>query len=311
MDNTDSYDLPSDSASDENEAEYMERMQSLVQDHLRAAQDHQQPTVSQYATTSTTHKTAPNYTPQQVSVTNIEWHQRRTSKVVETPRRDLPAPPSMRTGLVDNTTTTTTSVEAEQEQAEQDDDREVVAVFNANSPEGNSMVRALAAQGCKVVAIVRVFTSKNTRALVKLKNVTVKVADSHSQTELTIALVGVHRAILCTKYWELFASQLEELQAHMVLQACAKNHVPHLVFSSFEDTQLLKQQSKKSQLVPDKTGKIHPQFRGMREIQKEAKKAHVQLTHMLTSYLDQAQSKKSLCLIVGENGKLLVQDNSE
>jgi hypothetical protein len=200
--------------------------------------------------------------------------------------------------------------EPEQSQQHEAEDREVVAVFNANTPEGTSMVRALAASGCKVIAIVRVFTSKNTKVLLKIPNVVVKVADSHSQSELSVALLGVGRAFLCLKYWEMFSSHIEELQAHLVLQACADNNVKHLVFSSFEDTQTLLRNNQKSQIVPDSSGLIHPQFHGMKEIQKEAQKFGISLTHMLTSYFDQEKSKKSLCLIVGENGKLIVQDNS-
>jgi hypothetical protein len=45
----------------------------------------------------------------------------------------------------------------------------------------------------------------------------------------------------------------------------------------------------------------------MKAIQGEARKNGVALTHMMTSYLDQEISKKSLCLLVGENGKLIVE----
>ena len=52
-----------------------------------------------------------------------------------------------------------------------------VIVFNANTPEGSSMVRVLSEKKMNVVAVVRVFTSKTTKNLIQLPNVTVKVAD--------------------------------------------------------------------------------------------------------------------------------------
>ena len=185
--------------------------------------------------------------------------------------------------------------------------REKVAVFNANTPEGNSMVRALTKSGCDVVALVRVFTSKNTKSLLKLPHVQVKVADSHNQAELSSACQGVHRAFFCTTYWECFDSTLEETQATIIVNACAENKVHHLVFSSFEDTKTLKERNIKSQIMPDQHGIIWPQFKGMKEIKRFARKQKVMLTHMLTSYIDQEKSKKSLCLIVGGNGTLIVQ----
>ena len=64
----------------------------------------------------------------------------------------LPRPPSMR-----------------KLNADVDPNAEQVAVFNANTQEGSTMVRVLSEKGLRVVAAVRVFTSKNTKALIKLK----------------------------------------------------------------------------------------------------------------------------------------------
>ena len=243
--------------------------------------------------------------PPQTQASGIGWHQRdrKASKIVVPQRSDLPAPPSMRGGFNCQTT--------ENEFVGDDDNKETVAVFNANTPDGNSMVRALASSGLDVVAIVRVFTSKLTKTLLKVPRVTVKVADSHDEEDVHKALKGVSRAFLCLKYWEKYDNKLEESQAFTVLRACAANGVKNLVFSAFEDTKQLRQKGLKSQIVPDSEGNIHPKFETMQEIKKEARKKRVILTHMITSYLDQETSKKSLCLIVGENGKLIVQPNFE
>ena len=172
------------------------------------------------------------------------------------------------------------------------------------------MVRALAKSGSQVVAIVRVFTSRNTKSLLQLgKNVVVKVADSHDEAALQKAVQGADRAFMCTTYWNRFDSALEETQALIVLEACASQHVQHLVLSSFEDTKVLRQKGLKSQIVPSKNGILTPNFEGMKSLKRAAKERNVMLTHMVTSYLDQEHSKKSLCLIVGENGHLHVHSH--
>lgn len=218
---------------------------------------------------------------------DIQWHARKDGNII-VPKRNIPNGPSM----------------IQPERA-----REKVAVFNANTPEGNSMIRALTKSGCDVVAIVRVYTSKNTKALLKLPHVEVKIADSQNQAELTRGCQGVRRAFLCTTFWECFGSTLEEKRATFIVNACAENMVHHLVFSSFEDTKTLKKSKLKSQIKPDQHGIIWPQFKGMRDIKRYARKQKVMLTHMLTSYIDQEKSKKSLCLIVGGNGTLIVQQH--
>jgi hypothetical protein len=175
---------------------------------------------------------------------------------------------------------------------------EVVAVFNANTAEGGSMVRALNGRGSKVIAIVRVFTSRNTKALLKLKNVLVKVADSHDEAALSKAVKGAHRAFLVTTYWERFENSLEERQASIVLEACSKNNVHHLVLSSFEDTKVLREKGLKSQIVPKRDGTIQPKFEGIQHLKELARERNVQLTHMITSYVDQVRmSVPLLCLL--------------
>jgi putative NADH-flavin reductase len=170
---------------------------------------------------------------------------------------------------------------------------EVVAVFNANTVEGGSMVRALSKRGSKVIAIVRVFTSRNTKALLKLNNVVVKVADSHDEAALSKAVEGAHRAFLVTTYWERFESSLEEKQAAIVVEACSKKNVHHLVLSSFEDAKILREKGLKSQIVPKRDGTIQPKFEGMQRLKDLARKRNVQLTYMITSYVDQVRISMS------------------
>lgn len=194
-----------------------------------------------------------------------------------------------------------------------DDSAEQVAVFNANTHEGSTMVRVLSEKGLRVVAAVRVFTSKNTKNPMKLKGVTVKVADWSDQASLLKVAAGCSRAFLVTKYWEKFDSKIEEQMAVNILEACAKANPPikHLVLATFEDTKELIARNHKSQLVPTADGKIYPRFEGMRPIDRRAKDWKVQITHMMTSYMDDdkkdGNGRKSLILIRGDTGRIIVQ----
>lgn len=202
----------------------------------------------------------------------------------------LPRPPSMR-----------------ELKADVDPNAEQVAVFNANTQEGSTMVRVLSEKGLRVVAAVRVFTSKNTKALIKLKGVTVKVADTNDKKSLLKVAEGCTRAFLVTKFWEKFDSRMEEQMATNILVACAEMNIKHMVLATFEDTAVLKLKGKKSQLVPTKDGRIFPRFDGMASIDATAKENGVQMTHMMTSYLDEPDQKRSVILIRGENGRIVVQ----
>ncbi|VEU40396.1 unnamed protein product [Pseudo-nitzschia multistriata] len=191
-----------------------------------------------------------------------------------------------------------------------DENAEQVAVFNANTHEGSTMVRVLSEKGLRVVAAVRVFTSRNTKALIKLKGVTVKVADWNDESSLLKVASGCSRAFLVTKYWERFDSKIEEQMAVNILRACAHADPPikHLVLATFEDTRELISRNRKSQLVPTTEGKIYPRFEGKKPIDDKAKEWKVQITHMMTSYMDDGPNKrKSLILIRGDTGRILVQ----
>jgi NmrA-like family len=182
-----------------------------------------------------------------------------------------------------------------------------VVVFNANTQEGSSMVRVLSEKGLRVTAVVRVFTSRNTKNLIKLKGVTVKVADLNNREAVLQAATGCQQAFLVTKYWERFESPVEEQMAKVVLSASAEAGIQRLLLATFEDTQELRLRNRKSQLIPTVDGRIFPKFDGMNAIDALGKRVGVQITHMMTSYLDDGSSKKSLILIRGENGKIVSQ----
>lgn len=208
----------------------------------------------------------------------------------------LPRPPSMRR-LTDE----------EAAASKGNPNMPTVIVFNANSQEGSSMVRVLSEKKMNVVAVVRVITSRNTKNLTKLRGVAVKVADLNNYDAVAAAAQGCQQAFLVTKYWERFENEIEENMAKVVLTASADVGIKRLVIATFEDTHELRLRGRKSQLMPTPDGKIYPKFEGMDAIDALGRKKGVQITHMFTSYLDEADSKKSLILIRGENGKIISQ----
>lgn len=214
----------------------------------------------------------------------------------------LPKPPSMRKLKADEVDDTNPNTPR-------------VIVFNANTQEGASLVRVLSEKGLKVIAVVRVFTSKNAKVLTKLKGVTVKVADLNNMEAVLLAAQGCQQAFLVTKYWERFENPIEEAMAKVVLDASSQVGMTRLVLATFEDTHELRSRGRKSQIMPTVDGLIYPKFEGMEDIDRMAKGLGIQITHMMTSYLDEADSKKSLILIRGDNGKIVsqahIQDTSK
>jgi hypothetical protein len=189
-----------------------------------------------------------------------------------------------------------------------------VVVFNANTHEGSSLVRVLSEKGLKVTAVVRVFTSRNTKQLIKLKNVVVKVADLNNAEAVYQAAVNCQQAFLVTKYWERFENAIEEQMAKVVLSASATAGIQRLILATFEDTKELRLRNRKSQLMPTVDGRIFPKFTGMESIDYMGKTVGVSITHMFTSFLDEQDDgggKKSIILIRGDNGKIILQEHDQ
>jgi hypothetical protein len=118
---------------------------------------------------------------------------------------------------------------------------------------------------------------------------------------------GCSQAFLVTKYWERFENSIEEDMAKVVLNGSAEAGIKRLVLATFEDTLELRGRNRKSQIMPTEDGRIYPKFEGMEGIIVRAKPLGVQITNMMTSYLDEPDTKKYLILIRGENGKIITQ----
>lgn len=223
----------------------------------------------------------------------VGWKMREDQDKVEIPWPErLPKPPSMSKLETDNM---------------EDTSIPMYTVFNANTPEGAVMVRVLSEKGFRVVAVVRVFVSKTTQELIKLKRVTAKVASGDDQDALHKAVEGCERAFLVNQHWERFDNLAEEQMAHNILNAVARANIKQLVMICFEDIQKLQALGIKSQLVPSSNGLIHPTFEGMKGIDTQAQVLGISLSHVLTSYVDLENERKSLTVVRGPRGKIIAQ----
>lgn len=185
-----------------------------------------------------------------------------------------------------------------------------VTVFGANTKEGATLVRMMSEKGLRVVAAVRV-QNKLSKSLIDLPGVSVKQADSNDRKSLLAALEGCSRAFAVTRYWEKFESVIEENMATNILDACASVSPPvkNLVLATFEEIAELKKWNKKSQLVPTRDGRIHPDFTGKSKVDAMGKAKGVTVTHMMTSYFDDKEHKKSLILLRGMNKRIVVNSH--
>ncbi|KAL3943873.1 MAG: hypothetical protein SGBAC_002077, partial [Bacillariaceae sp.] len=186
-----------------------------------------------------------------------------------------------------------------------------VAVFGANSQEGSTLVRMMSEKGLRVVAAVRVLGSNKTKQLIGLQGVTVKQADAADRASLLAALKGCTRAFAVTRYWEKFDGRIEESMAANILDACASVSPPvkNMVLATFEDLSALKLRGRKSQIVPTKDGRIFPNFSGKSKVDAMGKSKGVNVTHMMTSFTDGRDHKKSLILLRGMNKRIVVNSH--
>ena len=188
---------------------------------------------------------------------------------------------------------------------------EQVAVFGANTKEGTTLVRMMSEKGLRVVAAVRVLGSNKTKQLIGLQGVTVKQADANDRASLLAALKGCSRAFAVTRYWEKFDGVIEQTMATNILDACASVNPPvkNVVLATFEDLSALQSRGRKSQIVPTKDGRIFPDFSGKSKVDAVGKKKGVNVTHMMTSFKDEKDNKKSLILLRGMNKRIVVNSH--
>lgn len=231
--------------------------------------------------------------------------------VVEEWDSNLPRPPSQKNLNDDDVN----DDDVNENDVNEDDwsSAEQVAVFGANTQEGFTLVRMLSEKGLRVVAAVRVFASKKTKLLIGMNGVTVKQADTNDRTSVLAVLENCSRAFAVVRYWEKFESIIEETMATSIIEACASVTPPvkNMVLATFEDLSALKLKGRRSQIVPTQDGRIYPSFEGKRKINSLGKSKGVAVTHMMTSFSNDKDCKKSLILLRGTNKRIVAKSHIE
>jgi uncharacterized protein YbjT (DUF2867 family) len=117
-------------------------------------------------------------------------------------------------------------------------DKKIIAVFGATGAQGGGLVRALQAErngSFAVRAITRKPESEKAAAL-RAAGADIVGADADKPETLDRALAGAYGAFCVTNYWEHFSPERELTQARNMAQAAKAAGVPHVIWSTLEDT---------------------------------------------------------------------------
>ena len=116
--------------------------------------------------------------------------------------------------------------------------KKVIAVTGATGAQGGGLVRAIladAAGGFTVRAITRDVNSPKAAELRAL-GADVVAGDVDDAASLERAFAGAHGAYAVTFYWAHMSPERELAQARNLAQAAARARVPHVIWSTLEDT---------------------------------------------------------------------------
>jgi len=114
----------------------------------------------------------------------------------------------------------------------------VIAVIGATGAQGGGLARAICKDkdsGFRVRAVTRKPDSENAKALAAM-GAEVVVADLDDRASLERAFAGAHGAYCVTNFWEHFSPGKELEQAAHQAEAAKAARVPHVIWSTLEDT---------------------------------------------------------------------------
>lgn len=114
----------------------------------------------------------------------------------------------------------------------------IIAVTGATGAQGGGLVRAILADaggGFAARAITRNADSEKARAL-KALGAEVVAADLDDVASLKRAFSGAHGVYGVTNFWEHFSAEKEMAQARNLADAAKAAGVPHVIWSTLEDT---------------------------------------------------------------------------
>ena len=117
-------------------------------------------------------------------------------------------------------------------------DQKIIAVVGATGQQGGGLVRAIQADArspFRARAITRNPGSDAAKALAAL-GAEVVAADVNDVASLKRAFTGAHGAFCVTFFWAHFSTEKEIAEATGMAQAAKETGVPHVIWSTLEDT---------------------------------------------------------------------------
>jgi len=164
-------------------------------------------------------------------------------------------------------------------------DKKIIAVVGATGAQGGALVRAILADRngpFAARAITRSPGSDKARALAA-EGADVVAADADRPETLGPAFAGAHGAFCVTNFWEHFSPERELTQATNLAKAAKAAGVPHVIWSTLEDTRLRVPLS--DDRMPTLLGKYKvPHFDAKGEADEVFRGLGVPTTFLLTSF---------------------------
>ena len=117
-------------------------------------------------------------------------------------------------------------------------EKKIIAVVGATGAQGGGLVRAIVSDpgsGLVARALTRDVNSDKAKALARL-GVEVVAANLDDIESLKRAFAGAHGAFCLTNFWEHLSPEKEYAQVKTQAEAAKQAAVPHVVWSTLEDT---------------------------------------------------------------------------
>ncbi|KAM8960347.1 nmrA-like family domain-containing protein 1 [Pelodytes ibericus] len=117
--------------------------------------------------------------------------------------------------------------------------KKIIVVFGATGSQGNSVAKALLADGTFAVRAVTRDASKPAALELKQQGAEVVTADLDDKPSLEVALTGVYGVFLVTNYWEHFIKDKEIKQGKVIADLAKSLNLQHVIFSGLENVKKL------------------------------------------------------------------------
>lgn len=117
-------------------------------------------------------------------------------------------------------------------------DQKIIAVLGATGAQGGGLAQAILddpSGGFAVRALTRNPASDKAKALAD-RGAEIVAADLDDEASLVKAFEGAHGVFGLTNFWEIFSVEREQAQARNIANASAKAKVPHVIWSTLEDS---------------------------------------------------------------------------